>query len=100
MTNTEQLYKEIEPLVDNLQRIHDSAIELFTPMAQDLCHRIAKEEEVESFLSDVLSYAMDSRAVELFRSVCREYVYKYPVMVNDYIQIYFELYEPEKSRKQ
>lgn len=100
MTNTEQLYEEMKPLLDNLQRIYDNAIELFTPMAQDLCHRIAKEEEVESFLSDILNYAMDSRAVALFRSVCREYVYKYPVMVNDYIQIYFELYEPEKSRIQ
>lgn len=100
MDNTEQLYQEIEPLVDRLQRIHDSAIELLAPMAQDLCHRVATEDEVESFLSDVLNYAMDSRAVEVFRSVCRNYFYKYPVMVNDYIQIYFELYEPEKLRKQ
>lgn len=34
MDNTEQLYNKIEPLVDNLQRIYDSAIELFTPMAK------------------------------------------------------------------
>ena len=100
MDNTEQLYQEIEPLVDKLQCIHDSAIELFIPMAQDLCHRIATEGEVESFLSDVLNYAMNSRAVEIFRSVCRNYFYMYPVMVNDYIQIYFEIYEPEKLRKQ
>lgn len=100
MANTEQFYQEIEPLIDNLHRIHNSAIELFTPMAEDLCHRIATEEEVESFLSNVLNYAVDSRAVELFRRVCREYFYKYPTTVNDYIQTYFELYEPEKLRKQ
>lgn len=99
MDDTERLYQEIEPLVDSLQRIHDNAIELLTPMAQDLCHRVATEGEVDSFLSNVLNYAMDSRAVELFRSVCREYFYKYPTLVNDYIQIYFELYEPEKLRK-
>lgn len=100
MDDTEQLYQKVEPLVTSLKRIHDSAIELYTPMAQDLCHRMATEGEVDSFLSNVLNYAMDDRAVELFRSVCRNYLYKYPTLVNDYIQIYFELYEPEKLRRQ
>lgn len=98
MANTELLYQNIEPLLGNLQRIQDCAIELFASMARDLCHRIATEEEVESFLSDVLNYAMDSRAVELFRIVCGNYIYRYPILVNDYIQIYFELYEPDKLR--
>lgn len=99
MSNTGQLDLKMETLVGNLQLIYESAIELFTPMAYDLCHRIAKEEEVGSFLSDVLNYAMDIRAVELFRSVCRHYFYEYPVMVNDYIQIYFELYEPKNKQQ-
>lgn len=45
MDDTERLYQEIEPLVDSLQSIHDNAIELLTPMAQDLCHRVATEND-------------------------------------------------------
>ena len=96
MNKNDRHNRDIDNLVQTIIQCHDDAVELYTPSAEDLCHRHATENEVEHFLDGLFSYAMDNRILVLFKKVCRHYFYEYPQMIHDYVIIYHEMYEPEK----
>lgn len=93
-------YRDIDSLVQTIKQCHDDAVNLYTPDAERLCRMNATVDEVADFLDGLLSFAIDDRILALFKKVCRHYFYKYPQMVNDYVMIYHEQYEPEKLEKQ
>ena len=98
MDEKDKHYRDIDTLVQTIKQCHDDAVRLYTPDAEYLCHKNATEDGVAHFLDGLLSFAIDDRILALFKKVCRHYFYKYPQMVNDYVIIYHEMYEPEKLK--
>lgn len=91
--------RDIEAFAQTIKQCHEDAVKLYTPDAERLCRKDATEDEVADFLDGLLSFAADDRILALFRKVCRHYFYKYPQMINDYVMICHEQYEPEKLEK-
>lgn len=90
-----ELAKELEPLVQQIKRIHDDAVVAYTPLVEELCSRKASENEVEWMLDWLLMYAGDERMLLLYKQVCRTYCKNYPESISFYILEYKKEYEPE-----
>ena len=91
----EKLAKELEPLVRQMERIHDDAVIAYTPLVDELCNRRATENEVERILDWLLMYAGDERMLQLYKKVCRTYWEIYPESIAFYIMEYRKKYDPE-----
>ena len=90
-----ELAKELEPLIQQIKRIHDDAVVAYTPLVEDLCSRKATENEVGWILDWLLMYAGNERMLQLYKRVCRAYWKKYPESIAFYIMEYKKEYEPE-----
>ena len=87
----EKLVKDLEPLIQQMERIYDDAVIAYTPLVDELCSRKATENEVEWMLDWLLMYAGD----ELYKKVCRTYWEIYPESIAFYIIEYRKEYDPE-----
>ena len=90
-----ELAKELEPLIQQIKRIHDDAVVAYTPLVEDLCSRKATENEVGWMLDWLLMYAGNERMLQLYKRVCRAYWKIYPESIAFYILEYKKEYEPE-----
>lgn len=90
-----ELAKELKPLIRQIHRIHDDAVEAYTPLVEDLCSRKATENEVGLMLDWLLMYAGDERMLLLYEQVCRTYCETYPESIAFYILEYKKENEPE-----
>ena len=91
----EKLVKDLEPLIQQMERIHDDAVIAYTPLVDELCSRKATENEVERMLDWLLMYAGDERMLQLYKKVCRTYWEIYPESIAFYIMEYRKEYDPE-----
>lgn len=91
----EKLVKDLEPLIQQMERIYDDAIIAYTPLVDELCSRKATENEVEWMLDWLLMYAGDERMLQLYKKVCRTYWEIYPESIAFYIIEYRKEYDPE-----
>ena len=91
----EKLVKDLEPLIQQMERIYDDAVIAYTPLVDELCSRKATENEVEWMLDWLLMYAGDARMLLLYKRVCRAYWQIYPDSIAFYVMEYRKEYDPE-----
>ena len=67
----------------------------YKPIVDDICARKAPGAEVEHLLDHMVGICHDDRMTELFKRVCRKYLYLYPEMITSEIYTYKEMYEED-----
>ena len=89
----ERIYRIAEPVVE----IHQKAYEFYLPLVEDVYSRIVSEDELSHLLEYLLDFACDEKILELYKRVCRRYLYVYPGCIKFYIEAYREMWEDEDS---
>ena len=87
-------FKEIARM---LTELNEMAYNAYKPLVDDICARQVSESEVEHLLDYMVGICNDDRMTELFKRVCRKYLYLYPEMITSEIYTYKEMYEDDDS---
>lgn len=89
----EGIYQIAEQMVE----IHQKAYEVYLPLVEDVRSRIVSEDELSHLLGYLLDFACDEKTLELYKKVCRRYLYVYPRCIKFYIEAYWEMWEDENK---
>ena len=81
-----------------LSELQDRAVEAYRPIVDDICNRIAKEDEVEHLLTWMFDFVENEQMLLLYKKVCRAYFYTYPETVAFYILEYRKRYDRESLK--
>ena len=84
---------DIFSAVIELNKIRQQAYEIYLPIVEELCNREVSEEELSHCLDYLLDFADDASMLELYKKLCRRFVYTYPGCVNFYVNAYKEMWE-------
>lgn len=95
MRDSRELEDKISKLAETLAGIQERAVIEYTPIVDDICNRIAKEDEVEHLLTWMFDFVENEQRLLLFKKVCRTYLYTYPEVVGFYIMEYRKEYDRE-----
>lgn len=89
-------YKDfVDGLVSQIRALNDMAVREYTPLVNDICSRIASQNEVERLLDYLLGFAGNDKILLLYRRVCRHYFQIYPESIAWYIMEYRKEYDRE-----
>ncbi len=89
-------YKDfVDGLVLQIQALNDMAVREYTPLVDDICSRIASQNEVERLLDYLFDFAGNDKILLLYRRVCRHYFKIYPESIAWYIMEYRKGYDRE-----
>ena len=89
-------YKDfVDGLVLQIQALNDMAVREYTPLVDDICSRIASQNEVERLLDYLFDFAGNDKILLLYRRVCRHYFKIYPESIAWYIMEYRKEYDRE-----
>ena len=77
-------------IADMLKGLYDQAYWAYRPLTEDICSRLAPENEVDLFLDQLLDYAGYEPCFQLFEKVCKRYQDVYPEVVDMHIKWYHE----------
>lgn len=89
--------EEIYRMAEQIVQLHQKAYEVYLPLVGDVCRRIVSEDELSHLLEYLLDFACDEKILELYKRVCRRYLYIYPGCIKFYIEVYWEMWENEDS---
>ena len=98
MRDSRELEDKISKLAETLAGIQERAVIEYTPLVDDICSRIAKEDEVEYLLTWMFDFVENEQMLLLFKKVCRTYLYTYPEVVGFYIMEYRKEYGRESLK--
>lgn len=84
-------------IAEHIVQLHQKAYEVYLPLVQDVCSRTVSEDEVSHLLDYLLDFACDEKILELYKMVCRKYLYVYPRCIKFYIEAYREMWEEESK---
>lgn len=87
------IFRIAEPIV----QIHQNIYEIYLTLVEDVCSRTASEDELSHLLDYLLDFACDEKILELYKMVCRRYLYVYPRCIKYYIEAYREMWEDESK---
>ena len=90
----------ISSIGESFLQIQDMAYREYRPIAYDLCSREADEEEVEYYLDRMVGFCGTDKMLNLFKMVCRRYLYLYPDLIAFEIQTYKEMFDSEQDTSQ
>ena len=89
-------YKDfVNGLVAQFRAFNEMAVREYTPLVDDICSRIASQNEVERLLDYLLGFAGNDKILLLYRRVCRHYFQIYPDSIAWYIMEYRKEYDRE-----
>lgn len=89
-------YKDfVDGLVSQICALNEMAVREYTPLVDDICRRIASQNEVERLLDYLLGFAGNDKILLLYRRVCRHYFQIYPESIAWYIMEYRKEYDRE-----
>lgn len=88
---------DIKKIARMIIDLNELAYNTYKPIVDDICARKAPEAEVEHLLDYMVGICNDDRMTELFKRVCRKYLYLYPEMITSEIYAYKEMYEDDDS---
>ena len=88
---------DIKKIARMLTDLNELAYNTYKPIVDDICARKAPEAEVEHLLDYMVGICKDDRMTELFKRVCRKYLYLYPKMIASEIYTYKEMYEEDDN---
>lgn len=82
-------YKEfVKEIASHIRALNDMAVREYTPLVDDICSRIAPQNEVERMLDYLFAFAGNDKILLLYRRVCRHYFQIYPESIAWYIMEY------------
>lgn len=87
--------ESIFQIAEQINQLHKKAYDIYLPLVDDVCRRKVSEEELSYFLDYLLDFACDEKMLDLYKKVCRTYLYVYPRCVKSYIDAYREMWEEE-----
>ena len=87
--------ESIFQIAEQINQLHKKAYDIYLPLVDDVCRRKVSEEELSYFLDYLLDFAYDEKMLDLYKKVCRTYLYVYPRCVKFYIDVYWEMWEEE-----
>ena len=89
-------YKDfVDGLVSQIRVLNDMAVREYTPLVDDICRRIASQNEVERLLDYLFDFAGNDKILLLYRRVCRHYFQIYLESIAWYIMEYRKEYDRE-----
>ena len=89
-------YKDfVDGLVSQIRVLNDMAVREYTPVVDDICRRIASQNEVERLLDYLFDFAGNDKILLLYRRVCRHYFQIYLESIAWYIMEYRKEYDRE-----
>ena len=86
---------DIKEIARMLTELNEMVYNAYKTLVDDICARQASESEVEHLLDYMVGICNDDRMRELFKRVCRKYLYLYPEMITSEIYTYKEMYEED-----
>ena len=84
-------------MAENISKLYQKAYGIYLPLIEDVCSREVSEEELSYLLDYLLDFACDEQILELYKSVCRRYLYVYPRCIKSYIEAYREMWEDKDN---
>ena len=89
-------YKEfVKEIASHIRALNDMAVREYTPLVDDICSRIASQNEVERLLDYLFDFAGNDKILLLYRRVCRHYFQIYTESIAWYIMEYRKEYDSE-----
>lgn len=88
---------EIKKRVCMITELDDLAYVTYKPIVEEICARKASESEVEHLLDYMVGICSSDRMLELFKRVCRKYIYLYPEIITSEIYTYKNIYEEAEN---
>ncbi|MCI9078540.1 MAG: hypothetical protein HFH68_06375 [Lachnospiraceae bacterium] len=82
-------------MAEQINQLHKKAYDIYLPLVEDVCRRNVPEEELSYFLDYLLYFTGDEKMLDLYKKVCRTYLYIYPSCIKSYIDAYREMWEDE-----
>lgn len=89
--------EKIYQIAEQIVQLHQKAYEVYLPLVEDVCSRSVSEDELSHLLDYLLDFVCDEKILELYKRVCRRYLYVYPSCIKFYIEAYREMWEDEDS---
>ncbi len=89
--------ERIHQIAEQIVAIHQKAYEVYLPLVVDVCGRTVSEVQLSHLLDYLLDFACDEKILELYKKVCRRYLYVYPKCIKFYIEAYREMWEDEEE---
>ena len=93
LQETDGMENDIYNAALEIYKIKQRAYEEYLPIVEELCNREILEEELSHCLDYLLDFADDGNMFELYKKLCRRFVYKYPGCINFYVNAYKEMWE-------
>ncbi len=87
--------ENIFQIAERIVQLHQKAYEVYLPLVEDVCSRTVSEAELSHLLDYLLNFACNEKILELYKKVCRRYLYIYPSCIKLYIEVYREMWEDE-----
>ena len=85
--------EDIKKIACMITELDGLAYSTYKPIVEDICTRKASESEVEHILDYMVGMCNSDRMLELFKRVCRKYIYLYPEMITSEIYTYKDMDE-------
>ena len=89
--------KSIFQIAERLRKLCQEAYDIYLPLVEAVCSRKVSEDELSHLFDHLLDFAYDERILDLYKRVCRRYLYIYPNCVKFYIEEYREMWEDEND---
>ena len=90
--------KHIMEFAKAISDLHRKAVADYTPLVNDICSKDASNDEVDHLLSWMFDFAGDEQMLQLFKQVCRKYIYKYLETIAFYILEYRKEFDRESLK--
>ncbi len=87
----------IESIESDLKEIYRDAYIQYKPVVDRICGRKICESEVENILENLVVFCGDYNFFEMYKKICRYYIYDYTTMISYYVYLYRDMYEFDDS---
>ena len=89
--------ESIRMLAEGILQLQQEAYEIYIPITNDLCSRVADQDEVEQVLDYMLAFCGSEDVLRLFKRICRRYLHIYPECITQEIYAYKDLYDSDEE---
>ena len=89
--------ESIYQIAEKISILYQEAYDVYLPLVEDVCSREVSEDELSHLLDYLLDFACDEKILQLYKKVCRKYLYVYPGCIKSYIEAYQEMWEDKDS---
>lgn len=89
--------ESIYQIAEKISKLYQEAYDVYLSLVEDVCSREVSEDELSHLLDYLLDFACDEKILELYKKVCRRYLYVYPGCIEFYIEAYREMWEDKNN---